>query len=62
MTPLDKMTQYLREEYRMKVNTDYAIAYKYGKAHIISNTLWADYIKEAADRFGIEIASMSLYQ
>jgi len=58
---LGKMKMWLRNEYRMKDGTDYAIVRRFGETHVLTREMWVDYIRGAADRFDIDITSVSLY-
>jgi len=53
----DRMVNFLREEKRIKLNCDYAIALKYGEVYIMSHEVYAETIKEAAVFFGVSITS-----
>lgn len=61
LTPLDKMKYYLRDEWRMKDGTDYAIAFKSGKANIICQSADLPYIAKAALKFKVEVGTLSSY-
>lgn len=47
----------MRDEHRLKVNVDYAIALKYGEAHLVCATVFFPELAEG----GIEFATIHTY-
>ena len=47
----------MRDEYRLKVNVDYAIALKYGEAHLVCSAVFFPELAEG----GIEFATLHTY-
>lgn len=51
----------LREEYRLKLNTDYAMTCKYGEVHILCDKVFAETIQEVSIKHGVKITSLHTY-
>ena len=51
----------LRDEFRLKLNVDYAMTRKYGELHILCAKAFAGNIKEVAEKRSIKIDSLHTY-
>lgn len=58
---LRAMTDYLRQEHRLKVSIDYAYTLKYEKLNILCASVYEDLIRDACNKHLIEIASTHTY-
>ncbi len=56
-----EMTELMREEQRIKLNTDWSYTFKYDKFHVLSAEVYKSTIIEYANRFGIQIESFHVY-
>lgn len=54
---VEAFNQKMRDEYRLKVNVDYAIALKYGEAHLVCSSV---FFPDLADG-GIEFTTIHTY-
>lgn len=59
---LDQMKMWLREEFRMKDGTDYAVVMTFGKTHVLAPAALIASIKEAAEKFNVSITSVNIIQ
>jgi hypothetical protein len=55
-----KMKEWLRAEHRVKHGTDYAMVLKRGEVHVLTGDTWVSRIEEGAEKFGINITSVSI--
>lgn len=55
-----KMKYWLRAEHRVKHGTDYAMVLTRGKVHVLTQDTWVSHIEEAAEKFGINITSITI--
>lgn len=51
----------LRDEFRLKLNVDYAMTRKYDELHILCDMVYAETINEVAEKRGIKIDSLHTY-
>ncbi len=51
----------LRQEHRIKKNTDYALAVKYGKVHVLCALVYEETIREVLHAHGVEVATLATY-
>ena len=58
---MDEFVNELREEYRLKLNIDYAMTKKYGELHILCAKVYEETIREMSDKLGIKITSLHTY-
>jgi hypothetical protein len=59
---LEEMVQTMREEHRLKLNTDYSYTFKYGVLRIFCDEIYKDTIVEYAMRYGLTVASYHTYE
>jgi hypothetical protein len=60
-TRLTKALDELREDYRIKRDTDFAITCKYGKVHLLCHTCFEESVIAVLTRHGILLATVSCY-
>ncbi len=58
---MEEFVNELREEYRLKLNIDYAMTRKYGELHILCNKVYEESIREVSEKLGIKITSLHTY-
>ena len=51
----------LRDEFRLKLNIDYAMTQKFGELHILCDKVYEVTIAEVAEQKGIKIDSLHTY-
>lgn len=54
---VDAFNKKMRDEHRLKVNVDYAIALKYGDAHLVCSLVYFDLLAAG----GISFATVNTY-
>lgn len=52
----------LREERRIKLNTDYALTVKYGKVHVLSADVYEESIREVFAKHSVPIDTLQTYR
>lgn len=57
---LGKLKRWLREEFRMKDGTDYAVVRRFSETHFLAKEIWVEYLREGAEKFNISITSVSI--
>lgn len=56
-----EMIAAMRDEYRLKLNCDYAYTVKQGQLQVLCHDVYKEIISEYAERFGIRIAAIHTY-
>ena len=54
-TPVDWFIRHLRSEYRIKRDSDFSVAAKYGHVHVMCADIWEETIRRTALEFGVDI-------
>lgn len=58
---LDAAKAELRSDYRLKLNTDYALTVKYGEVHVLSHDVFEDAIREVFAKHAVAIKTLNTY-
>ena len=59
---IDKWQLALREDDRIKLGVDYAVARKYGELHVYCNAVFREAIVEKAAVFGLDVTSIETWE
>lgn len=51
----------LRDNSRIKINTDFAVIVKYGEVHILCHHVYEETIREAFEQYDVAIHSLHTY-
>lgn len=59
---LEKLEDYLRNECRLKRNTDYAWTCKYGEVNILTSEIFLEIIQDACIEQGLEVKAFFTFE
>ena len=61
VTPIEAMTDELRQEWRIKLGCDYALTHKYSETRLLASTAFLETIQEIAEKHGVKFAAVFTY-